>query len=103
MFLRIEGRSVLPPMDLIRVDSDSRVAVDGRTLDLEALVGAAGAVAARIAGLPLVAVHATASLETVVAVVGGLLAGVPVVPVPPDAGPLERDHILRDSGAAEVL
>ena len=42
--------------------------------------------------------HATASLETVVAVVGGLLAGVPVVPVPPDGGPVERDHVLRDSG-----
>ncbi|HET6965879.1 MAG TPA: AMP-binding protein, partial [Acidimicrobiales bacterium] len=41
--------------------------------------------------------------ETVVAVVGGLMAGVPVVPVPPDAGPMERDHILNDSGAAAVL
>ena len=43
--------------------------------------------------------HATASVETVVAVVGGLLAGVAVVPVPPDSGPVEREHVLRDSGA----
>jgi fatty acid CoA ligase FadD36 len=50
-----------------------------------------------------VAVDATASLETVVAVVAGLLAGVPVVPVPADAGPLERAHVLRDSGAALLL
>jgi fatty acid CoA ligase FadD36 len=35
-----------------------------------------------------------------VAVVGCLAAGVPVVPVPPDAGPRERAHILRNSGAA---
>ena len=35
--------------------------------------------------------------------VAGLLAGVPVVPVPPDAGPAERGHILRDSGAKLVL
>lgn len=35
--------------------------------------------------------------------VAGLLAGVPVVPVPPDAGPLERAHILRDSGAEMLL
>ena len=68
--------------------------VAGRSLDWRALLGAAGAVAARVRGLPAVAVDANASLETVVAVVGGLAAGVPVVPVPPDAGPLERTHIL---------
>ncbi len=49
------------------------------------------------------AVDATPTLATVVAVAGGLAAGVPVVPVPPDAGPLERGHILRDSGAVAVL
>ncbi|GAA1690170.1 acyl-CoA synthetase [Streptomyces yatensis] len=59
--------------------------------------------AARIAGAPVVAVRATATPETVVAVVGALLAGVPVVPVPPDSGPAERDHILRDSGATLLL
>jgi fatty acid CoA ligase FadD36 len=80
-------------------DRPDAVTVDGRSLSREELLGAAAAVAERIAGAPAVAVHATASLETVVAVVGGLLAGVPVVPVPPDAGPAERDHILRDSGA----
>jgi fatty acid CoA ligase FadD36 len=33
-------------------------------------------------------------------VLGCLLAGVPLVPVPPDSGPKERAHMLRDSGAA---
>ena len=42
-------------------------------------------------------------VQTVAAVVGALLAGVEVVPVPPDAGPVERDHILRDSAAAAWL
>lgn len=51
----------------------------------------------------MVGVHATASLETVVAVVGCLQAGVPFVPLAPDAGPVEREHVLRDSGAALVL
>ena len=46
------------------------------------------------------AIDATASLETVVAVVGCLLAGVTAVPVPPDSGPRERAHMLADSGAA---
>jgi fatty acid CoA ligase FadD36 len=72
-------------------------------MDLERLASAAGAVASRVAGAATVAVHADATLETVVAVVGCLLAGVPVVPVPPDAGPLERRHILDDSRAELVL
>jgi fatty acid CoA ligase FadD36 len=84
-------------------DHPEAVTVAGRALDAGALSGAAGAVAARITGLPVVAVEATPSLETVVAVLGGLVAGVPVVPVPPDAGPLERTHILRDCATPVLL
>ncbi|MEU1625701.1 acyl-CoA synthetase [Streptomyces sp. NPDC020096] len=84
-------------------DRPDAITIDGRAVSYDALLGAAGAVAARVAGAPAVAVHAAPVLETVVAVVGGLLAGVPVVPVPPDAGPAERQHILRDSGAALLL
>ena len=80
-------------------DSADAVAVDGVALSREQLLGAAGAVAARIAGAPALAVLARPGIETVVATLAGLLAGVPVVPVPPDAGPKEREHILRDSGA----
>ncbi|SBT42702.1 acyl-CoA synthetase [Micromonospora auratinigra] len=77
--------------------------VAGRAISGTDLWASASAVADRIHGLDRVAVQATASLETVVAVVGALLAGVTVVPVPPDAGPMERAHILRDSAAAAVL
>jgi fatty acid CoA ligase FadD36 len=84
-------------------DQPAAVTVAGRSLSLGDLAAAAGAVAARIAGLPAVAVEATASLETVVAVLGGLAAGVPVVPVAPDAGPLERTHVLSHSGAPVLL
>lgn len=80
-------------------DRPDALTVAGRTTSYEALLGAARAVAADIAGAPAFAVTATASLETVAAAVGGLLAGVPFVPLPPDAGPAEREHILRDSGA----
>ncbi|MFB7678501.1 acyl-CoA synthetase [Kitasatospora purpeofusca] len=72
---------------------------DGPGLSRERLLGAATAVADRVAGAPALAVLARSTAETVVAVVGGLLAGVPVVPLPPDSGPKEREHILRDSGA----
>ncbi|MBA8953651.1 acyl-CoA synthetase [Actinomadura namibiensis] len=79
------------------------VRIAGRALAREDLLTRAAAVAAEIAGAEAVAVHATASLETVVAVVGGILAGVPVVPLPPDSGPAERAHILGDSGARLLL
>lgn len=50
-----------------------------------------------------VAVNATPTLATVRAIVAALFAGVPVVPVPPDAGAAERAHILRDSEARAVV
>ncbi|MFD3721904.1 acyl-CoA synthetase [Streptomyces sp. NPDC058674] len=83
-------------------DRADAVTVAGRSASYEELLGAARAVAADIAGTRAVAVTATASLETVAAVVGALLARVPCVPLPPDAGPAEREHILRDSGATRI-
>jgi fatty acid CoA ligase FadD36 len=97
---------LVPLLDGVRSplnDHPAAVTVAGRSLDVEGLGEAAGAVAARIAALPVVAVEATATLETVVAVLGGLAAGVPVTPVPPDAGLLERTHILRDCAAPVLL
>jgi fatty acid CoA ligase FadD36 len=81
--------------------SDDRVAVTVGEAGLRRgdLFAAAAAVADRVHGAPVVAVHAEATLSTVVAVLGCLLAGVPLVPVPPDSGPKERAHVLRDSGA----
>jgi fatty acid CoA ligase FadD36 len=73
------------------------------TWSRQELLARAGAVAADLAGLPIVAVHAVPGSSTVVAITAALLAGVPIVPVPPDAGRLERAHLLRDSGAALLL
>ncbi|GAA4809380.1 acyl-CoA synthetase [Nocardioides caeni] len=76
------------------------VTVDGSTLTGAELLGAAAAVAHDLSALPRssrVAVHATPTMETVVAVVGALLAGVTVVPVPPDSGAAELRHLLGDS------
>nr|WP_308267588.1 acyl-CoA synthetase [Yinghuangia soli] len=84
-------------------DRPDAVVVDGRAMSREELFGAAAAVARDIAGARAVAVRATASAGTVAATLGGLLAGVPVVPVPPDSGPVERAHILGDSGAELLL
>jgi len=77
--------------------------VAGEALAWSELVGRADAVAARVAESLAVAVCGEATLDTVIAVVAGLRAGVPVVPVPADAGTMERQHILRDSGASLVI
>ena len=65
---------------------------------LEGAARVAGALQRRGRPGPL-AVHATPDVCTVESLIGGLLAGVVVVPVPPDAGPVERRHVLLDSGA----
>ena len=83
--------------------ADETIRIGAATLSAERLLACAGAVADDIRGAPVVAVHATAGAETVVAIVGAMLGGAAVVPVPPDSGPRERAHILRDSGAALLL
>ena len=84
------------------VSPTATVRIGAVHLTAEQLLACATAVADDIHDTPVVAVDATASAETVVAIVGALLAGAAVVPVPPDAGPRERDHILRDSGATRL-
>ncbi|MFI6978040.1 acyl-CoA synthetase [Embleya sp. NPDC050154] len=95
--------SALVSLDSPVPDRFDAVTVAGEAMSREALFGAATALADRIAGAPAVALRADASSATVVATLAGLIAGVPVVPVPPDSGPLERAHILSDSGAVLLL
>jgi fatty acid CoA ligase FadD36/malonyl-CoA/methylmalonyl-CoA synthetase len=79
------------------------VQVDGRRLRGDELSGAAGAVAASVAGAGRVAVVAEPALETAVAVAGSLAAGCCVVPVNPAAGERERAHVLADAAPDVVL
>jgi fatty acid CoA ligase FadD36 len=85
------------------LDIADAVRIDGATLSRSDLVGGATSVAERIAGAQRVAVLATPTASTVLAVVGCLIAGVAVVPVPSDVGAAERRHILTDSGAQAWL
>ena len=94
---------LLPALAGHHGDDGRAVVVDGEATSWEALAGRAHALGARFVGATAVAVDATPTLDTVVTVLAGLAAGVPVVPVPPDAGPGEREHILRDSGAMLVV
>jgi malonyl-CoA/methylmalonyl-CoA synthetase len=86
-----------PDRDALRFDPP------GAVLRHPALAGAAGALAARLRGHRRVAVHATPTIGTAVAVVAGLLAGVAVVPMNPKLGERERSHVLADAAPDLVL
>ncbi|MCL8013455.1 acyl-CoA synthetase [Streptomyces sp. AS02] len=74
-----------------------------RCLTYGELGAACGALAARIGGAGRVAVWATPELETAVAVVAALQAGVAAVPLNPKSGEKELGHILSDSAPSAVL
>ncbi|BBY59655.1 acyl-CoA synthetase [Mycolicibacterium sarraceniae] len=84
-------------------DIGDAVRIDGAVLSRSDLVGAATSVAERVGGAGRVAVLATPTATTVLAITGCLIAGVPFVPVPADVGVAERAHILTDSGAQAWL
>jgi len=84
-------------------DIGDAVRIGGSTLSRSDVVGAATSVAERVAAADRVAVLATPTPTTVLAIAGCLIAGVPVVPVPADVGAAERRHILTDSGAQAWL
>ncbi|MEU3768763.1 acyl-CoA synthetase [Amycolatopsis keratiniphila] len=67
------------------------------------LASVAGSLAAGLAGRTRVAVWATPTLRTCVAIVAALTAGVPVVPINPKAGSRELAHIVADSTPELVL
>ncbi|MFB7312332.1 acyl-CoA synthetase [Streptomyces sp. NPDC056192] len=73
------------------------------TLTYAQLAAASDALAERLAGAGRVAVWATPTAETVVAVVAALRAGVPAVPLNPKSGTRELAHIVADSAPSAVL
>ncbi|OBI48992.1 acyl-CoA synthetase [Mycobacterium sp. E787] len=93
----------LNPSAVTTTDIADAVRIDGATLSRSDLVGAATSVAERVAGANRVAILATPTAATVLAVTGCLIAGVPFVPVPSDVGVAERRHMLTDSGAEAWL
>ncbi|MEU8046423.1 AMP-binding protein [Micromonospora echinofusca] len=95
--------TLLPALRGFGADRADAVRVADRTLSSEALLGCVNAVADRIRGAGAVAVDGTPTLETVVGMLGALHAGVPLVPLPPDADERERRRILRQSGATLFL
>ncbi|WP_458319706.1 acyl-CoA synthetase [Mycolicibacterium brisbanense] len=78
-------------------DAAAAVTIGGQALSRAELLDAATALAAALPAEHPVAVYAEPTLDTVIAVTACLLAGVPVVPVPPDSGRAELRHILSDA------
>ncbi|MFF0015305.1 acyl-CoA synthetase [Streptomyces sp. NPDC005374] len=74
-----------------------------RSLTYGQLAAATGALAGRLARYDRVAVWATSELETAVAVVAALEAGVAAVPLNPKSGEKELGHILNDSAPGLLL
>jgi len=84
-------------------DVADAVRIGDVTLSRSDVVGAATSVAERVGGAERIAVLATPTASTALAIAGCLIAGVPVVPVPADVGQAERRHILTDSRAEAWL
>src|SRR5690349_6653468 len=93
--------ALLPP--LADPPDKEAVAVGDRSLRYDELAGAAAAVVAAVGGAGRLAIFAEPRLETCVAAVGALAAGVPFTPVNPKAGERELEHIASDSAPDLVL
>jgi malonyl-CoA/methylmalonyl-CoA synthetase len=74
-----------------------------RTLSYAALRYASELVASTVTEYDRVAVLAEPRIETCVAVIGALRAGVPVIPINPRSGTSELDHIVGDAAPGAVL
>ena len=70
----------LDPSEVTATDIADAIRIDGVVLSRSDLVGAATSVAERVGGARRVAVLATPTASTVLAITGCLIAGVPVVP-----------------------
>ncbi|MFF4252098.1 acyl-CoA synthetase [Streptomyces sp. NPDC001663] len=95
----------MPPLFPALESPSDQVALQfgDRSLTYAELGAVAGALADRISGAGRVAVWATPALETAVAVVAALRAGVAAVPLNPKSGEKELGHILSDSTPSLVL
>ncbi|MFF8611822.1 acyl-CoA synthetase [Streptomyces sp. NPDC015350] len=93
------------PLLSVPSDGSTREAVrfGEHAMTYDQLAAASTALAGRLAGAGRVAVWATPTPATVVAVVAALRVGVPAVPLNPRTGTRELAHIVADSAPAVVL
>jgi fatty acid CoA ligase FadD36 len=92
---------LLPALHAAVADRPGAVRIGPDAVSFAELAARVSARARDLAGGPAVTFAAEPALASVVTVCACLEAGVPAVPLSPDAGPLEREHILADLAAAE--
>jgi malonyl-CoA/methylmalonyl-CoA synthetase len=95
------GGDLLPP--LADPSDQEAIRFGPRALTYRELAGVASHLAGQVGAKHRVAVWAVPTLETCAAVVGALVAGVPVVPINPKSGERELAHIVADSAPAVLL
>jgi malonyl-CoA/methylmalonyl-CoA synthetase len=88
---------------LRELGDEPAITVDGATLSYAQLAGACGAVAQQLQGARRVAFWAESRLESCVAALAAVEAGVPAVALNPKLGTGELAHILADSQPEALL
>ncbi|HET9254651.1 MAG TPA: AMP-binding protein [Pseudonocardiaceae bacterium] len=99
--LSVGSAILLPPLH--QVTHAEALRFGRHSVTYRQLRAAAAALASGLAGTRRVAIWATPELETCVAVVAALLAGVPAVPVNPRLGTRELRHVVSDTAPDLVL
>jgi malonyl-CoA/methylmalonyl-CoA synthetase len=94
---------LLPFLDSPPSEDREAMRFPGGALSYAELRNRARALATQLDGAARVAIWAQPSLETAVAVVAALAAGIPAIPINPKAGERELAHILTDSAPDLVL
>jgi malonyl-CoA/methylmalonyl-CoA synthetase len=94
-----------PLFEALGADPPGRIAISfpDRSLSYERLRDATASVARRLEGHSRVAILAEPRMETCVAVIGALLAGVAAVPANPKTGTAELAHIVEDAEPEALL
>ncbi len=93
---------LLPFLDSPPPDDREALRFPGRAVSYSELRDEALGLAGELSGVARAAVWAQPTLETAVAIVGALAAGIPAIPINPKAGERELAHILTD-GAPDVV
>src|SRR3954451_16321603 len=88
---------------LAGLDHDVTLRVGDDVLTRGALRDAVGGAAAAVGGARRVAVWATPTMETCVAVAGAITAGATAIPLDPRSSPAELAHVVTDSHPELVL
>jgi fatty acid CoA ligase FadD36 len=88
---------------VVDATAQGTIVIGDDRLDPDGLRAAVASTARGYAGTPVIAVVAEPTMRAVISILAGIEAGSTVIPISPDAGARERDHVLGDSGATLLV